>query len=431
MSLQVRQKKSKKGVSIVIGYVLLITFAVIIGVLVYRWMKTYVPQEDPSCPDGSTLFIKSQNYDCASGMLTLDIENNGNFNIGGYFIYGSDKEGSEIAPIDLTQGNIDTDVVFPGSIGVKFGTFSYGDINALAPGDIERETFNLTTFGRIYFIEIIPFRWQTQNRKSSLISCSNSKVQEIIDCFVACTPDDVGITCSGVDCGTKINNCFEEVDCGGCPGQECNILGQCVDSEDCTDTCSGLECGSICGEVCGGECPDFTNGDGVCDAGICILGNCFEGWDNCDGNEANGCETQLGTDTDCSFCNDDCGPLEECIDGFCITTGTSTCDGNWDGDLEDPSVECDGVAVPNCNLANCQCDSGYDPNDLGGCWVTGTYPSCGNYCIWLETPVYSSGECKQNQGWCNNFCGGSGTLEHGGDSFCGPPPTPVNCCCCP
>lgn len=437
MSLQDR-RKSKKGISIIIGYVLLVTFAIIIGVIVYRWMKTYVPQEDPSCPDGSTLFIESSNYDCDTNILTFKIINNGNYDMGGYFIYGSDRQGSEIAPLDLTRGNMNVNSAFPGTAGVKFGSFYYGDKNDLSPGESEVERYNLTQFGRIYSIEIIPFRWQPQNRKTTLISCSNSKLKEMINCFVPCTPDDQSVTCAGIDCGTVINNCGDEVDCGDCTSpEECNILGQCVDSADCSDTCpnpldccEGLECGSVCGEVCGGECADFTNGDGVCDAGICVLGTCTTGFDNCDGNEANGCETTLGTQTDCSACDDDCG-TGTCVDGYCETGSTDTCNGVWEGSSESSGVECDGISVSDCNLNTCQCNVGYDPTGEGGCWVTGTYPSCGNYCQWLETPVYTRGDCRQNSGQCNNYCGGSGTIEPEGAIYCGPPPTPINCCCCP
>ena len=40
-------RMSKKGLSIMIGYVLLVTAAIVIGVVVYQWMKTYLPTEVP------------------------------------------------------------------------------------------------------------------------------------------------------------------------------------------------------------------------------------------------------------------------------------------------------------------------------------------------------------------------------------------------
>jgi len=36
---------NKKGISVIIGYLLLVSFAIIISGMVYVWMKTYVPTE--------------------------------------------------------------------------------------------------------------------------------------------------------------------------------------------------------------------------------------------------------------------------------------------------------------------------------------------------------------------------------------------------
>ncbi len=53
----------------------------------------------------------------------------------------------------------------------------------------------------------------------------------------------------------------------------------------------------------------------VCSGGVCNL-NCAPGWNNCDGNNANGCEDQ--TDYDSNNCGG-CGPSFACILGwFCI-----------------------------------------------------------------------------------------------------------------
>ena len=73
------QAKSKKAVSVIVGYVLLISFAIVIGVIVYQWMKTYVPKEDINCPDGTSLFIKR--YEYTPELLTLYLKNNGKCDI--------------------------------------------------------------------------------------------------------------------------------------------------------------------------------------------------------------------------------------------------------------------------------------------------------------------------------------------------------------
>ena len=64
-------KKNKRGISIVVGYVLLVSFAVFMGVVVYQWMKTFVPKETLDCPEGTSLFIKDYTYKCSTGELNL------------------------------------------------------------------------------------------------------------------------------------------------------------------------------------------------------------------------------------------------------------------------------------------------------------------------------------------------------------------------
>lgn len=172
--------QDKKGVSVIIGYVLLVTFAVVIGVIVYQWMKTYVPQDDLSCPDGVSIFIES--YSCTSNILNLTLKNNGNFDIGGYFIYATDSPEEELATIDLSKNNTqDSSKLSP--LGIKFG--NAGSIimkNSLEPDDNEIEVYNLTGISNLYSIEILPIRWQEENNRKSLVSCTDAKISEIIDC---------------------------------------------------------------------------------------------------------------------------------------------------------------------------------------------------------------------------------------------------------
>lgn len=176
--------KSKKGVSLIIGYVLLITFSIILGVVVYKMLSTYVPREEVSCPEGASLLIKEYTYDCDENILILNITNNGRFDMGGYFIYGADAEDRELATIDLTQQNTYEDSRFPGgSIGVKFGSFYYGDQNDLGPNEWETESYNFTELDtQIYLVEIVPFRWQKIKKKMQLISCDDVTIKKAIEC---------------------------------------------------------------------------------------------------------------------------------------------------------------------------------------------------------------------------------------------------------
>ena len=79
--------KNKKGVSEIIGYILLIAIVVAISVFVYQFLKSYVPKESLTCPDGVTLLIPDYKYNCLENLLNFTVQNEGTFSIGGYFIH--------------------------------------------------------------------------------------------------------------------------------------------------------------------------------------------------------------------------------------------------------------------------------------------------------------------------------------------------------
>ena len=171
------QVKSKKGISVIIGYVLLITFAVVIGAIIYQWMKTYVPQEELNCPDGASIFIEDYSYDCASN-LTLYLKNNGKFDLGGYIIYATNSPGIDVATIDLSQNNTNKSLILQPT-GIKFNEIENNSLNS---GEIKREEYNLAGIGKIYSIEILPIRWQVEKNKKILTNCKDAKIREIIQC---------------------------------------------------------------------------------------------------------------------------------------------------------------------------------------------------------------------------------------------------------
>jgi hypothetical protein len=430
MYMQDKSGKSKKGISIIIGYVLLVSFAIIIGVIVYAWMKTYVPQEEMQCPDGTSLFIKDLAYDCVAHTLTINFLNNGKYDVGGYFIYATTSPGSQLADAEISSANMDNTAILR-PLGVKFGIPV--EKNSLAPGLEEEDDYNLTAIGDIHSIEVLPIRWQTKNRKMFLATCTYARLRENVSCYEGCIKDSDATTCANgpnpdMKCGTIINNCLEEVDCGSCAGvQVCNSTGQCVNPAQCLDDCTTL--GWVCGEVCGNSCencPPFAHASALCSSGACLLGACDLSWENCDGNPANGCETPLGTQTDCSDCNDDCG-AQTCVSGVCTSAPTS-CDGTWTGASEDPGVECDDGIL--C-LSNCICQSGAVPNYIGGCMYVGGSQSCILYCLdqnRLLGTDYTSSACVSNSGQCTS---NNGDYLVAGDSQCAGAPSGLRCCCYP
>jgi len=186
----------KKGVSPIIGYVLLVAGIIAVSALIYPWMKSYVPQEAVACQDGSSVFLKS--VSCLRDTTTNELElrttlrNNGLFNLDGFMIYGTNIS-DELATIDLAQYSGGTE----GLILFKDGR------NPLEPNEDINYIFNIgTAVNDLKKIEIIPTRFETINNKKRFAICGNSKVEELITCVDKTIPvltlvDEDGIVNAG------------------------------------------------------------------------------------------------------------------------------------------------------------------------------------------------------------------------------------------
>jgi len=139
--------------------------------------------------------------------------------------------------------------------------------------------------------------------------------------------------CNGCGVACNLANATES-----CATQTCRVT-QCSNG---FDNCDGLDangceaaintpanCGG-CGMVC-----DFANATETCPASTCTFGACNSGFASCDNNQGNGCETALTTITDCGGCNVACtraNATTTCATGSCAiqqcSTGFDNCDGN-------------------------------------------------------------------------------------------------------
>ena len=167
----------KKAVSLLISYVLLVSFAVIMGVLVYNWMKPDSPP-DLNCPEGTSLFIKDAYCYDGSGKfnLTLILENNGRFDIAGFYIHATNSSSQTLATIDLSTKMSTGGTRLPGtSIIIPFV------VDDLGPGETTQEIkFDLSE--GIYSIEVTPVRYQGKAGKEKYVSCGDAKVKQKINC---------------------------------------------------------------------------------------------------------------------------------------------------------------------------------------------------------------------------------------------------------
>jgi len=248
-------------------------------------------------------------------------------------------------------------------------------------------------------------------------------------CDNACSTGEV---CSAGVCGP---------DCGA---GETNCGGSCVDLQTNPDHCG----------ACDNACT-YDNAQGVCTGGVCGLGACDNLWGNCDGDDQNGCEHDLSTDLqNCGACDAVCSfenASASCVAGVCsmgaCDTGYDDCDANpangCEADLSSVTTcgDCDTAcaydhAAAACNQGVCEigaCDTGWgncDSNDQNGCETdvrenTNHCGACGNACQpgQVCTAGACADECPAGQTKCEDVCADLQTSElHCGacDNACNP-----------
>ncbi len=389
-----------------IGYVLLVVIAIVMSMIVFQFIRTYVPKDLVKCSDGVSIFIQETKYDCDADTLEVTIKNNGRFNVAGYFIHATTSDEQELATLDLS-GNVSTG----GEDYRNSILFALGNENLLSTNDVKKTTFS-DVYG-IHKIQIIPVRFQDEEGKTRFASCGDAKVGEVLSCWgepEACEPD-----CSGRVCGLD-SVCGEICPPNDCGTDVCNSSGQCVPPEECTDTCSvpfGYECGTweICGvlETCVPGCDpateectplgqcEVTCGNGEIDTGeTCDDGGTTSG-DGC--NSTCQIETYwfcVGEPSDCSYCNSD---------GICETILGENC------------------LCPDCEAKKNGCNEGY-VCESGSCVQMPAVDSCKSYCSYLGYNSTDS-HCAQNCGGaCNGIC-----EPYDESVYCTSPQS--YCCCVP
>lgn len=429
MLLKTKPIKSKKAVSVIVGYVLLIVFAIVLGGITYTWIKTYIPsQQNLECQDGVSVFVKKSvlNTTTTPHQLKITIKNTGRFSVAGYFIHATNESSQELATIDLS-GYLNTT---PPGGGVVVGNsvlFFLGD-NNLKSGEEKNHVFDIPLeLGTLYNVRITPVRYQEIENRNRFVSCVSAITEQVIgEDIGACVPDEISITCGSRECGSVVNNCNALVLCPpGCSTgtDSCDALGVCI-SESCTPasdpTLSGMCGDQTCGTAVNGTCGSVSCPPG-CGSGFdCNATNQCEA-NTCNGTwvppESAGVECDGGTD-----CQVDCScPAGYIIDGSggCTTIGNGNCD-SGETCAEEPEA-CEGQIA--------QCPAGVC--NSGICVSTGGI-SCINYCLGLGLS-YTTSTCPANLGQCNSQNGdtsGNGPGLGGYDECTLSGATGNYVCCC-
>ncbi len=191
--------------------------------------------------------------------------------------------------------------------------------------------------------------------------------------------DVVGVEDAGVD----VTPCAE--------GEE-RCDGACVDLRSSVAHCGA--CGSACAPA---------NATASCAGGICAIGACADGFGDCDGLVANGCETDVRTSSaNCGACGRACAldhATTSCVDGACRVERCEAGAGDCDGD---PANGCEAALASdarNCGTCGRAC-SGATPActtaDGGTDCSSGCAPGqsrCGDACVDAQTSLDHCGAC--------------------------------------
>lgn len=159
-------------------------------------------------------------------------------------------------------------------------------------------------------------------------------------------------------------------------------------------------------------CPTLFN---ECQNQACIIKSCKGGWANCDGIEANGCETNIGTDPGhCGGCGTQCNTtngLPSCTAG---KRGIATCTGsfgNCDGNVGNGCETDKNTAVAHCGAC------------AGACALANANPACsGGSCqiasckgSWANCDGKVASGCETNTANNTSHCGGCNKPVLGAD----------------
>ena len=132
---------------------------------------------------------------------------------------------------------------------------------------------------------------------------------------------------------------------------------------------------SDCGG-CGLPCRDLPHAVPTCATGQCAIASCEAGYADCDQQPGNGCETSLGTLSDCGACDAVCSKAS-CSGGICTAVSCASGFGDCDGDQVscEANLASDANHCGNCG-AKCQFNAGVTPHATISC----TDAHCGIQC---------------------------------------------------
>jgi hypothetical protein len=250
-------------------------------------------------------------------------------------------------------------------------------------------------------------------------------------CYVACHQaggpcgDGINSCCAGWRCGSGGTcgtcawggqSCATTADCcsGTCTNGACidGIGGTCVSQAGCSKgECRDGRCQCATDQIlCNSGCVSYTDPNNcrgcgnVCATGtgrVCTVNGCVCDPQSAFPDECNGvCVNKSNDRTNCGFCFNTCGRLEQvCNNGVCgCPSGQTDCNG---GCVDTKTSQ------SHCGMCNRGCPAGTETCSAGTCVCAAGYTRCptGN-CVNLLTDKY-------NCNTCGNSCPGNKTCNNG------------------
>jgi len=158
---------TKKAISLMISYVLLILIAISLAIAVYAWLKFTVKGIEPleECPDGVALILND--YKCfPDNTIELFLKNKGNFDVDGFLIKGTENKTKEPWMNLIPKDNL---------LEIE-GTYLLQE--ALGPGESEGFNLSYQELGSLEKIDVYPIKIKEQR----IIFCKNSIISQEISC---------------------------------------------------------------------------------------------------------------------------------------------------------------------------------------------------------------------------------------------------------
>jgi len=191
MSLRDRNLRNRKGISVIIGYVLLVAVIIAISIIVYQWLKSYVPRNALACPDGVAVSMPDAIYNCSFNssyeQLNFSLDNSGTFAFAGYLIHATNSSAQQLATIDLSKyyfNGTQKGFYSRNSQTVFFSTaFELNYVNPSESLNINDNSFFIPkSLGTLGTIEITPIRYVNYSGQIRVAVCGNARITQALGC---------------------------------------------------------------------------------------------------------------------------------------------------------------------------------------------------------------------------------------------------------